>query len=555
MKKIVGLLCFLMLANVAFSQLENAEVEWKEGKKYYVHFVQAGNTLYGLTKLYNVNAETILAENPEVANGLKVGQKIMVPAGKQDAGNKNQPVLSEGAQEEGISFQRTHTVAKTETLFGISKKYNLTVDELVKANPGVDKGINVGQVLNIPEVSSAVKGNSTVKTQQKVIFYDTVIEHKVLGHETVYSISKRFMIPANELTEYNGIKNQKIKSGDVLKIPLKKEKITKVEIRGVEPSEEKAVDKEIIYTPKNTYNIVYLLPFGFDKKDPLSGISTEFVMGAQTALDSLQGLGLKANVSFLDAPSDTVKLKTVLSKPEIKNADMIIGPFMGNNLEYVANWCKNNKIRFISPMMGQTNILKSNPYAYNLVTSDITLMKGLAVHIHQQHKTDNIILVKPTERDEELYQAFRQKFMQLSLKDTKQKIIEVNTGDLATYIQKGGSYVIVMPARDRATSLKFINSLHTASNKAGSGNITLYATKEWTAFDDIKGYYKNRYNFHFPIANDFNYSYPETMNLLYKIRKKYNTDLSKYGTQGFDATFYAIYHILLGNEVKDGVMN
>ena len=87
MKKLLGLL-FVFFAFGAMAQPENAEIEWKEGKKYYVHFVQAGNTLYGLTKLYKITAEEIVAANPEVTSGLKEGQKLMIPA-VAGAGVKN----------------------------------------------------------------------------------------------------------------------------------------------------------------------------------------------------------------------------------------------------------------------------------------------------------------------------------------------------------------------------------------------------------------------------------------------------------------------------------
>lgn len=565
MKKLLGLL-FLFFAFGALAQPESAEVEWKDGKKYYVHFVQQGNTLYGLTKLYKVTADDVIAANPEVTSGLKEGQKLLIPAvsgaGKEPVKNpKDNKAPEKTTTTPAAASGKTHKVEKSETLYGISKKYDVTMEDMVKVNPGIENGISVGQVLNIPEksktpVTPAVTTTTPkTPTPPKVTFYDTTIVHTVLDHETMYSISKRFMVPVEELQQFNGLKNTKIKPGETLKIPIKKEKYAKVDVRPVEPVSNKKVDEELIFSKKGDYNIVLLLPFSLDKgKDGLTGLATEFLMGAQIALDSLEELGLKAEVFVLDAGVDSTKLKAMFNQKEFKSADLVIGPFMGNNLTLVANWCKAHKVRMISPISAQTEILKDNPYAYDAVTSDITLMQGMASYIAKNNSKDQVILVKTGAKDQELYQAFRQKFM-ASTAVSKQKLIEVDLVDLGTHIRKGGNTIFVVPTRDKIQAVKFINALNKVSAKAGTGSISFFGTKDWVNFDDIKGYYKNKYNFHYASSNDFNYSYAETKNLMRQYRRDYNADLSKFGTQGFDVTFYFIQLLLMDDKPQQGVMN
>lgn len=545
MKNLIALL-FLFVASYTFAQPEVADVEWKDGKKYYVHFVQTGNTLYGLTKLYNVTANQIAESNPEVSNGLKEGQKILIPA-NNEAKAPGKPAAN----------QKTHLVEKSETLYGISRKYNVTMEQMVQANPGIEAGINVGQVLVVPAPNEAAQSNKPAVTQKKEItFHDTVVIHTVLEFETMYSIAKRFMVSVEDLQQFNGLKNQKIRKGDELKIPLKKEKYTQVEIREIKKEPIRKVDEELIFKSKNEYLVLMVLPFNLEKgKDPLSSVALDFYMGAEIALDSLQKLGLKARIEVIDGSGDTTKLKTLLNKKGFYTADLVIGPFLGNTMEFMASWCKVNQIRMISPVIAQTDILKDNPYVYNAVTSDITLIQSSANYIVKKHSKDQIILVKVGTKDEELYQAFRQQFMRLTNEGSKQKLIEVGIADLGTYIRKGVNTTIVVPSRDKATSMKFMTELNKVASKAGAGSITVFGTKEWANFDDIKSYLKNRYNFHFASANDFNYSYPETKHLTSLYRTKYNADLSKYSTQGFDVVFYFINKMLMGQNPKDGVMN
>lgn len=545
MKNLLGLF-FLLIASYTFAQPETAEVEWKDGKKYYIHFVQTGNTLYGLTKLYNVTADQIAETNPEVLGGLKEGQKILIPANAE----AKAPIK---VADNG----KTHVVEKSETLYGISRKYNVTMEEMVQANPGIESGITIGQVLIIPKSSKTVKSSETASIQKKEItFHDTVIMHTVLEYETMYSISKRFMVSLEDLQKFNDMKNQKIRQGDILKIPLKKEKYTQVEVRQIKQEPIRKVDEELIFKRKDEYLVLLIMPFNLDKaKDGLSSIALEFYMGAELALDSLQKLGLKARVEVIDGSVDTTKLKSTLSKKGFYSADLVIGPFLGNSLEFMAKWCKVNQIRMISPVVAQTDVLQENPYVYNAVTSDITLVKSMAKYIVKIHNKDQVILVKTGPKDEELYQAFRQQFMKLTNDGSKQKLIEINIDDVGTYIRKGVNTTFVFPSREKSNSLKFMTELNKAGSKSGAGIISVFGTKEWTGFDDIKSYLKNKYNFHFASANDFNYTYSDTKRLTSLYRTKYNADLSKYSTQGFDVVFYFINKMLMEQEPKDGVMN
>jgi LysM repeat protein/ABC-type branched-subunit amino acid transport system substrate-binding protein len=539
--KFTILLLLSFLNTFSFAQPENNPIEEVEGKKYYVHFVQGGNTLYGLSKLFNVTPESIVSSNPGTINGLQIGQKLLIPLDKQAIED----------QKVEVKQPETHTVQKSETLYGISKKYNITLDEIVKINPGVENGISIGQVLKLPITAKySETEEKVIKTQ--VTFSDSVILYTVLPHETMYSISKRFMVPIEEIKLANNLTNEKLRKGDIIKIPSKKEKITKVEIRKVQEIKTKEIDTNIVFKAKNEYKIVYFLPFNLDGNgDQLRTITTEFLMGAQIALDSLEKMGLNAKVQIIDVSNDTIKFKQILGSKELNDVDLIIGPFTGKNLEIAALWAKKNQVRMISPLFPSTNVLKDNLYVYNAINSDITLIEGLATYIAKNKIGEQIILVRPDAKDDDLYQAFRSKFNKLNKGSIK--ITECLHTDVQNFIKKSGNTILIIPSRDKTFATRFVNNL--SKNTAKNSNITIYATKEWVNNDDIRGFYKNKFNIHFASPNDFNYTYPETKKLLKKYRQKYNADLTKYSTQGFDVTLYFLQDFFLNKPNSTGVMN
>lgn len=538
---------FIFVTLVLFAQPENPVYEEINGKKFYVHIVQGGNTLYNLSKLYNVEAEKIIEFNPTTANGIQLGQKLIIPV------DANQVAEVEKIETKAPT---THLVEKGDNLYNISKRYSVSMEEIVKLNPGSENSISIGQELKLPTNAKIISENKLPTTKTQVTFSDSIVEYTVLPHETLYTISKRFMVSVDEIKKLNGLKNEKIRKNDILKIPVKKEKVTKIEVRKVEEIKPDKVDDELIFKSKNKYQIVYLLPFALDGgNDNLRAISTEFLMGAQIALDSLEKLGLNANVKILDIPSDTSKFKSFLIENNLKKADLIIGPFLGSNVDIMASFCKEHKIRMVSPLNQSPSVLKGNPFVYNAVDSDITLIEGAAKYIANNKTSEQIVLVKVESKDDELYQAFRAKFLKSLPSGSKLKLLECSTSDIGNFIKKGGNTIIVVPSRDKVFSLKFMNALEKVSSKAGSGKITVFGTKDWANNDEIKGYYKNKYTLHYSSPYDFNYSYEGTKKLLKKYRGKYNSDLSKYGVQGFDVSLYFIQDLLLKKQVNNGVMN
>ena len=534
----------------SFAQPGSVPTEVIEGKKYYIHTVEQGNTLYGLQRTYGVPVESILKSNPGLEKGLGVGQKVKIEV----------PLVT-----------ITHEVQKKETLFGIAKMYGVTMESILIENPSAEKGITVGQKLTIKGVDkSSIKDKpevvkETIETTKEeppvekvnISFSDSIIEHTVLNHETLYSISKRFMVPVEELQKLNGLKNSKINPGDKLKIPVKKESIEVVKIREIPQKETPKVDSTLLYPKKDTYKVAILLPFNLDKggNDQLATLATDFYMGVQLALDSLEKLGLKAEVFVHDVKSDSASLKKILLKPEFKSMDLIVGPLMADNAEVVSRWCKLNGIRQVCPVTANPSVLNGNPYVYQAVPSDITLMQGLARFVLSEHTGDQIILVKSgLEKDKVNYDAFRSAFMTIEYKGTRPKLIEATMENYTTFLKKGMSTVYIFPTVDRSSANKFHNAINVASAKINANSLYVYGTKDWLNFEDL-AIYKGNYAFGFPSPNDFNYDYEKVKSLHRKFRMKYSTDMSKIAVQGFDVAYYFLSELLMNKEIESGIMN
>jgi LysM repeat protein len=175
------------------------------GKTYYMHEVKKGQTLYSIAKAYKVTIIDITRENVIPSSGIYEGQMLKIPASSsliltepdalppakakeqpQNMAEKEtarpadrtravtEPVAKENKPAEAqvkneTETYRNHRVRKGETLYSISRDYNVTVGALLKVNDVPRNEIREGQILKIPapDYEVIVKDDAEVVTPQQ----------------------------------------------------------------------------------------------------------------------------------------------------------------------------------------------------------------------------------------------------------------------------------------------------------------------------------------------------------------------------------------------------
>ncbi len=126
------------------------------GQRFVKHRVGAGETLTALTRRYGVTLAQLNAANPQIKNGLGIGQIVYVPrptAGKAAAAA---PATTAAASAAPGPAPARYTVRKGETLFGIASRYQLSPEELIKLNKLPAAGtVRIGQQLLLAAAEEA----------------------------------------------------------------------------------------------------------------------------------------------------------------------------------------------------------------------------------------------------------------------------------------------------------------------------------------------------------------------------------------------------------------
>jgi LysM repeat protein len=179
--------------------------------------VAKGDTMWALARRFGVDLETLLTRNGEVDPvRLQVGQLVTIPGAS--------PVAS----AETLAFP----VSEGDTLGGIARRFDVSVEDLLAANPGVDPlRLQVGQILRVPSSLAAVAASGAqqpVKAPAPVVnpaeaapaVGRSLRDHTVSLGDTIWDISRRYGVSVERiLSENSGIDPLRLQVGQTVHLP------------------------------------------------------------------------------------------------------------------------------------------------------------------------------------------------------------------------------------------------------------------------------------------------------------------------------------------------
>jgi len=128
--------------------------EMRGGQRFVRHRVVQGETMFALSRRYHVAVDQITAANPQLKNGLGIGEVVLIP--RPGAGGAKGAAVAPAASPARLPTATTtavperYTVAKGETLFGIARRFSLAPADLILLNHLPAGGaVRVGQELQL----------------------------------------------------------------------------------------------------------------------------------------------------------------------------------------------------------------------------------------------------------------------------------------------------------------------------------------------------------------------------------------------------------------------
>lgn len=363
MKRLCITVLLVVLGLCALAVEKSGTIVYINGSKYYVHTIQPGETLYGISKAYQVGEKTILEANPSLSGGLKTAETIKVPF---------QAELTEQLSDKQIrkTFD-THFVSKGETLYAISRQYQIPIQTIIEDNPNADPiHLKLGERLQLRKKQIGSENETGSKTQWEEYRnrLNSVSEqgfayHIVSPGETVYSLSRRFGITEAQLEELNGgLKAAELKAGAMIKIPatgqdpateVVGEKTLADSVAG-QPAGEKWEQIEFRALRQSVpLNVALLLPMSVG--GDANSNYLEFYQGFLLGLDSVKHkYGNSVNVTLYNTGRDRDKMREIVESSEFASTNLIVGPVYEEELYPVIRFAEQQHVPVVSPLANIT---------------------------------------------------------------------------------------------------------------------------------------------------------------------------------------------------------
>ncbi|MCG9911560.1 MAG: LysM peptidoglycan-binding domain-containing protein [Flavobacteriales bacterium] len=486
------IIAFLLFAGAVSAQISTIK-RTVNNKEFYVHTIEKGQTVYAITKIYGVTDKEIYENNPGTEQGIRAGAELLIPI----KGSQSQtPVVDKKPTPE--NGQIKHIVSKGETLYGLSKQYGVTVDEILSINPSLAEGLKVGAEIKIPGPDRGDKP-VVIKNETKE---DIKVEEEV-DLSDIKPITK-----GNGVDYVANFQNE----ADCLNKTIKKEK----------------------------YRIALLLPFGFQAQmdNKQARVAFQFFAGAQLAqkMYPSQKVAMEWQVFSTGDTDDTSTVSKLINSGKLNDFDMIVGPLYAKSAAKVAEFASEIKKPILLPTVRGSEIIIGNPYVIKTTPSPEYYRKGLAEYM--VNSFDNIILMNtPGSKDSLSMIELHKDIKSLISKYPGKKVHLIESG-------KSGAMELVIPQVENLIYFPRKNELAVGNFLTGmrklkkTDKITVMGDESWLSFRNFDPEYYNTVKLQVPVIYFMSPEIVGVEEFVKEFRNTFKTDPEGYAFKGYDAVCY-----------------
>ena len=412
--------------------------------EYIIHKVQKKQTLFAISRIYNVSQEEIVTANPEAANGVKMGDELRIPQK-----SKEESDTRKSKKETKEEKQKKDSANETER-----RDENITK----KPEQKPDK------TSNNPNLHIGNDGN--------FIFY------QVQPGETLYSISKRYNTTVDEIIKYNPEVANSLQTGTKLKIPFysqNTESSTSNTASSTKNTEKRG--------KKETYKIAYLLPFMLDEKGQDATVRKflDFYMGSLLAIKNAQNSSTNYDVYTYDTEKSETKIYSIINLPEMRKMDLIIGPAYSAQTPILTDFAKRREIYTVVPFSSNVENIEDNPYIFQF-NPDKELQSHFIVNeLKKDFQDANIIIANidnnQTSEEEDFFNIISNKLYRSNIEYVKVAKADLVNNKIDYFLVKGKKNIVIFNTYDYAEVESNLAYLYDINQKYDVAVIGQYAWK------------------------------------------------------------------------------
>ena len=461
----------------------------------------------------------------------------------------------------------SHIVLERQTLYSISKAYNVTIDDIYRYNPTVkEKGLQKNSILIIPAVEIAsepaapevVNVPEDQKTELPAAEENTVKEeaveiapqrlHTVKWFEDLDMISRKYGVSVEAIMKANGLSGRKLTRRQKLVIPYNDEVIVADEPETMNPAEQadttetsdSTADKkpgifEGLLFNKKEVNLSLILPFKATGTSSSAG-NMDFYSGLLLAVYDMANQGTSCDLNVYDASNDSI------SKENIENSDIIIGPVSPSELRNVLEM---DPKAVVSPLdQRAASLTKTFSDMIQAPTPLELQYKDLLNWIDEDMEySDRFIVITEkggTQTEATVQMKAAADSSRLEYKHLAYSILEGRnvTSSLEYIMTESGTNRVYIASDSEAFVNDVVRNLNLMIYK--KYDVVLYAPSRIRNYETIEVENFHNTSLHVSTGYYIDYEDPRVQEFLLKYRALYNAEPTQFAFQGYDLANYFI---------------
>lgn len=480
-----------------------------------------------------------------------------------------------------------HTVQSKETFYGLSKLYDVSIDEIQFCNNNL-RALTPGQKIRIPVVE---KTQEVTYSDGEIISRNGIryLVHIVKQGETVYAIARQYQTSAGQIIAANPTlsSNPSLAIDQQVFIPYTAE----LEKNLTEKKEQARKDSIVNYLEHwNIFNrdsntndtlvaeklhsnldITMLLPFFLDKNhvNGDEGIINnqqsiyehsyqflEYYEGVLMALDSIKKMGISVTLNVIESNNDSAtanvnKIKT--------NTNMIIGPVFPKTFASASGFAKRHSIPIVNPLsQEETNIL--NPYVIHMNTPNKYRFKAMADYIANNNENCHVCIVYNSEQMEkknltQCKAAFNEIKGKLTAKQISFEDIyypQAGPSGLDRALKQKPKTIVIVLSKQQAFANNIVTTLFKKSKEYA---IELWGLPQWERYENLELDFLFDLNFKLVTNGETDYTNSKVHTFIEAYRERYNTEPTRFSFQGFDQMLYFTKHLAYDENMIENLQN
>lgn len=490
-------------------------------KTFFQHIVARGETVYSIANTYNTTVEEIYRLNVSARDGIYVGDMLTIPR-------------SQTQRENDRENFRFHTILPKETLYSVSRYYNIRPEEVMAVNPGLSADtFQAGKTIRIPTALSTASRSTTSSEAVKNIV------HRVEKGETLYSIARKYNVSQDDIYRANPGLSTNLKSNQEINIPLR----TNI-------AEARANQQLLSNRPSEKLQVIrvgLLLPF-LDKTNNGHVRLQEYYEGFLLAILKLkdQGANIELYAFDIGSGSDTRKLNSLLGTMEMQALDLIVGGISDAQIKTISSFASKNNIKYVVPFSQSNREVLNNPMLFQVNPPLSNTYSRASEVFVEMFRDQNIILVNiPSKSD-------KTDFVNTLQNDLKKAKVSFRTLTLDTSFEDNlpnvmvqtKENIIVPTSGDMASLRMLLDIVKRLPQENGKYTIRLFGYPEWQTYDSKFKTDYHQFGTYFFTPFFVDEDDLETNEFLANFRKWYKRDpinlYPRYGLWGYDTGLYFI---------------